>query len=88
MADFLTQAQAALAAADPAKRATLLESKTPGGRGTCKGAVVLRHIPDNPHHPFVTHWRNDDLGGFHKGDYFDSLPEAVANFKTRAAQGR
>ncbi|USN15580.1 hypothetical protein KIKIMORA_04620 [Brevundimonas phage vB_BpoS-Kikimora] len=88
MADYLTQAQEALAAADPSKRVTLLESKTPGGRGLCKGAVVLRHLPDNTGHPFVTHWRNDDLGGYHKGGYFSNLPEAVADWRRRAAQGR
>lgn len=83
----LEKAQAALAAAPKDKRATLLEKKTPRGRGTCAGAVVLRHLPDNADHPYVTHWRNDDLGGYHKGGYFTNLPDAVRDYETRAARG-
>lgn len=87
MTNTLTQAQKALAAAAPGQTVTLLQSPTPRAGGICAGAVVLRHIPTSPQ-PYVTHWRNDDLGGYHKGGYHDTLAEAVEDYEERVRKGR
>lgn len=78
--------EAAIKAGVPA---TLLESKVNRSEGLCGGAIVLRYIPTSPH-PVMTHFRNDDLGGFHKGNYFgvDEIDEAVGDFNERVRRER
>jgi len=64
--------------------ATLLrEHKTPAAPATAPGAVVLRDLGDDHYHRYVTHWRNDEVGGYSTGHYFDNLPEAEADFLKR-----
>lgn len=60
---------------------TLLEMPVKPQPGLAKGAIVLR---DMGHGEFVTHWRNDETGGYSSGHYFDNLPDAAADWATRA----
>jgi len=66
---------------------TILEHKTTATMGTPPGAVVLRHNPENTLHPYVTHWRNDQDGGYYLGHYFETLGEAVEDYKERRQRG-
>lgn len=77
------------AAIEAGKSATLLESAVPRSPGLCGGAIVLRYNPTSPH-PLMTHFRNDDLGGFHKGNYFDAedIDSAVHDFHERVRRER
>lgn len=85
----LETATRALAAAAPGKTALLLEHPVARTPGLCGGAIVLRYNPDSPH-PLMTHFRNDDMGGYHKGNYFaaDDLSSAVADFNERVRRER
>lgn len=85
----LETATRALAAAEPGKTVTLLEHPIARTPGLCGGAIVLRYNPNSPH-PLMTHFRNDDLGGFHKGNYFDAadLSSAVYDFQERVRRER
>ena len=66
----------------------IAESATPRGNDICAGAVVLRHLPESsPHHPYVTHWRNDDLGGYCWGHYFDNEADARSDYNARVRRG-
>lgn len=83
-------AQTNLAAAVAAgKSATILEHPIARSPGLCGGAIVLRYNPTSPH-PLMTHFRNDDLGGFHKGNYFgvEEIGDAVFDFQERVRRER
>lgn len=64
----------------------LAEFKTPRGPMTSPGAVVLRDL-ERGYHPYVTHWRNDETGGYGMGHYFDNLKDAEADFAERVKRG-
>lgn len=66
---------------------TLRESPTPRAPATCAGAVVLRDLGEDRAHRYATHWRNDDLGGYIWGHYFESLDEAEADYNARVKRG-
>lgn len=52
------------------------------GRGaTAPGAVVIREV--GGYHPFVVHFANTQLGGYHGGQYFESLDAAQEAFVAR-----
>jgi hypothetical protein len=51
---------------------------------------VLRHVPESPYHPYVTHRENMKLEGdtwehmeFYWGHYFTTIEEARADFEER-----
>lgn len=50
---------------------------------TSRGAIVLRHRSDHEYHPWVTHWKNFETGGFCHGNYFETEREANADFERR-----
>ncbi len=64
----------------------LLEIRVPGFGAQAEGAEVLRDMGPGKPHRWATHFRNDQLGGYHGGDYFDRWEEAVAAFEQRAAK--
>ena len=66
----------------------LKEFKTPGDEFTAPGAEVLRHNEANKFHPYVTHWRNDQDGGFYVGHYFSNLKDAEDDFEERCRRWR
>lgn len=67
---------------------TILEHPTPGTTATAPGAVTLRHAPEaSPHHPYQTHWRNDQDGGHYYGHYFKTLEEAREDYEARCKRG-
>lgn len=47
------------------------------------GAIVIRHLEHNRLHPYVVHFRNDQCGGYHAGDYCQTLEEADEVFERR-----
>lgn len=63
----------------------LKEFKTPPAPATAPGAFVLR-VREDAYHPYVTHWRNDEVGGYIWGHYFKTLAEAEADFDERVAR--
>lgn len=64
----------------------LLEVRVPGFGSQAEGAEVLRDMGPRAPHRWATHFRNDQLGGYHGGDYFETWEEAVAGFEKRAAK--
>ena len=46
--------------------------------------VVLAEMPGTPQ-PFVT-WVEDEDGGLFSGHYFETRPEATADFRARSAR--
>ena len=57
------------------------------GRGaTAPGAVVIRHLPHNEAHPYVVHFANTQLGGYHGGEYCETLEEAKRRAVARAVR--
>lgn len=64
----------------------LLETRVPGFGAQAEGAEVLRDMGPGKPHRWVCHWRNDQLGGYSDGDYFDTWDEAVAAFAERSAR--
>jgi hypothetical protein len=65
----------------------LLETKVPGVGCNAEGAWTLRDLgPRTEGHRWVTHFRNDQLGGYHNGDYFDTFDDAVRGFAERSAK--
>lgn len=64
----------------------LLETLVPGYGAQAEGAEVLRDLGPGKPHRWSTHFRNDQLGGYHGGDYFDTWDEAVAGYQERAAK--
>lgn len=64
----------------------LQEFRVPGIGATAEGAVVLRDMGPRTDHRWVTHFRNDQSGGYHGGSYFDDFSKAVAAFAEDAAR--
>lgn len=62
----------------------LLETKVPGFGAQAEGAEVLRDLGPGKDHRWSVHFRNDQLGGYHGGDYFDNWTEAVVAYTERA----
>lgn len=63
----------------------LLETKVPGFGAQAEGAEVLRDLGPGKPHRWSVHFRNDQLGGYHGGSYFDTWDEAVQGYAERAA---
>lgn len=45
------------------------------------GAIVIRHNPSNLQHPYVVHFRNDQIGGFSEGVYCSTYSEAIESYQ-------
>jgi hypothetical protein len=65
---------------------TLYETRVPASMVGAEGAYVLRDFGPRAHDRWVTHFRNDQLGGYSGGGYFNSFPEALAAYAERAAR--
>jgi hypothetical protein len=64
----------------------LLEVKVPGVGAQAEGAVVLRDMGPRAVHRWATHFRNDQSGGYHGGDYFETYARALEGFALMAAK--
>lgn len=47
------------------------------------GALIIRALPDNDIHPFAVHFLNLQSGGYHAGDYCETLAEAESAYASR-----
>lgn len=47
-----------------------------------QGAIVLRKREDK-YHPYVVHFRNDQVGGYSNGDYCKGYFEALEAFRQK-----
>ena len=55
------------------------------GRGaTAPGALVIRKLSDDSNANYVVHFFNAQDGGYHSGDYTDTLIQAFEAFTERA----
>lgn len=50
------------------------------------GTVVLRDKGESSLHRYVTHRRNDQVGGYYHGHYFDSYADAFEDYTARCAR--
>lgn len=64
----------------------LLETRVPGFGAQAEGCEVLRDLGPGKLHRWAAHFRNDQCGGYHGGNYFDTWEEAVADFAERSAR--
>jgi hypothetical protein len=65
---------------------TLQEVRAAGRGATAEGAIVLRDMGPREVHRWVIHYRNDQLGGYSGGNYFEDYATAVAAFAEDAAR--
>lgn len=59
---------------------TLAETPVVGRGASAEGCYVLRDLGPDATHRYVTHFRNDQMGGYHDGGYFQNLDTAVADY--------
>jgi hypothetical protein len=64
---------------------TLQAVREPGFGAGAEGSVVLRDLgpAHRDGHRYVTHWRNDQVGGHGGGNYHATLASAVEDFTDR-----
>lgn len=65
---------------------TLQEVRVPGIGAQAEGAVVLRDLGHRAAHRWAVHFRNDQLGGYHSGQYLGDYAEALKTFGEQAAK--
>lgn len=54
------------------------------GRGSlAPGAIVIRHLAHNDMHPYVVHFANTQYGGYHGGEYCETLSDARLAYAER-----
>jgi len=61
----------------------------PDAPGCMRAEIVLRHIPHNKYHPYVTHQHNiihGDNDGFYWGHYFSTLADAYKDYYKRVRE--
>lgn len=64
----------------------IAEHKFPARGPNAPGSVVLRDQGPKEGMRYVTHWRNDQVGGFGRGEYHKTLGEARSSFSRRVAE--
>lgn len=65
---------------------TLYETRVPGYGAQAEGAVVLRDFGPKVDDRWVTHFRNDQSGGYHGGRYCSNYADAVGDFAEASAR--
>lgn len=64
----------------------LQEFRVPGVGDKAEGAVVLRDMGPRADRRWAIHYRNDQLGGYGGGAYFDDFADALEAFAEDAAK--
>jgi len=72
-----------VACADSFYPVTLREYRTAGVGCSAEGAYVLRDMGPRALHRWATHFRNDQCGGHHGGEYFSTFEAAAAGYLER-----
>jgi len=68
-----------------ARPALIAEQSFPARQHRPPMTLVLRDMGPEEGHRFVTHWRNDQVGGYYKGTYGATLAEGLAAFDAQLA---
>lgn len=66
-----------------AKPTLIAEFKLPAFGGKSQGSIVLRDCGEAEPMRYVTHWRNEEFGGFINGNYWSSPEEGAIDFEKR-----